>query len=371
MSNDNRMIEEVDNSIESLEKEMTPSYFGIPLFKTEALSIFELSNYYLGYYNNNIKDIINTSKFRKIITKKETISLAREIIEKINPEYALEFDRLNNKNSIVFINQNLLFNLTTTFTNNEKRYGSNYQRRRLKNKKFSHRIKIDRTYTYNDVTTLIHEFIHYMVNEKMFNNSSFQYFSEFLPIYYETYAIDYLIKEKGIDANDIDVSKRIITNVQNCEFHQQLLIPAMKKLYGEISYDNYLKMTDKYKIENKTTDKKQDFYISMIGYLNYVNYLNVYKKRYKRKISDVLTRYYQHLTGTFYAFYARKNYNLDEVNKLLNAFVTNDFDEKSSEMFHDINDNSFKNNDAFEAMKELVEEYSVSNKKTGWKKGSI
>ena len=71
-----------------------------------------------------------------------------------------------------------------------------------------------------------------------------------------------------------------------------------------------------------------------------------------------------HLMGTLQAFYARKNYSVNEVNELLKSIYTNKYTEESSSLFNDIKSKATTDPDTFETINEYIDTYS-SNETNG------
>jgi len=112
------------------------------------------------------------------LTYQDVYNLAREIIESINSDYLEDFDKLIENGQLDF--------------GYEGEYEDSVFVHEQKDSNIYNYINIKREFNYSDVGSLVHEFIHY-TNGKNNNTIKRRILTEFLSIYYENYAIDYLI----------------------------------------------------------------------------------------------------------------------------------------------------------------------------------
>ena len=138
----------------------------------------------LAGLNDKMLMFLNNYNFdNKVITNKLTFedvfNLAREIIEQIDASYLDSFDNLIKTGELDFSYEN-------------KYYGSHYQYFYNDNREVVGKlININREFSYDDVLTLVHEFIHYTNGDKITNNR--YYLTEFLSIIYRKFHLRYLI----------------------------------------------------------------------------------------------------------------------------------------------------------------------------------
>ena len=121
----------------------------------------------------------NKTKQNKL-TFEDIFLLAREIIGSIDESYLESFDNLIKSGELDFSFESIYEDSVCISTHRKN------QVKQI--------ININREFNYNDVRILIHEFIHYTNGKKISTNS--HYFTEFLSIYFEFYAIDYLLKKE-------------------------------------------------------------------------------------------------------------------------------------------------------------------------------
>lgn len=157
----------------------------------EKENLFLLDNIYsISILNDNfLRKIANYSLDNETIlnnlTFEDVYFLAREIIEHIDRSYLQDFDNLIESGELDFSYQKD-YEVSECI--------SMYK----KGNCVKQLININREFNYNDVRVLVHEFIHYTNGKKYSMNRN--YLTEFLSIYFEFYAIDYLLK-KGINVN--------------------------------------------------------------------------------------------------------------------------------------------------------------------------
>ncbi len=118
------------------------------------------------------------------ITEKELISLTDSFLEEVDPsmEWKTFFHKIIEEDRLVLIDNE----------NNELRNRSNAD---------NGKITLYRNYNVNDFNVLVHELIHLIAEKSKIDNMSYL-LAEFLPIFYEYLAIDYL-EERGLDNDEI------------------------------------------------------------------------------------------------------------------------------------------------------------------------
>ena len=172
-------------------------------------SIFILNNMLYG----KLKDIDLEHKFHENnLTFEDVYELARNEIEKINPNYLKEFDKLINSGRLELFKQEENINIKevdyyeklSEIENNEEEIRNDSVCSYNNGDYF---IDLARTHNYNDVLMLIHEFIHSTNSSK--NMGEYRYIlTEFFSIYFEMLSQKDLL-ENGINTSELDIFDRI------------------------------------------------------------------------------------------------------------------------------------------------------------------
>ncbi len=236
------------------------------------------------------------------ITYEEVCLVARKIVSSIDENYLESFDKLLESGILDF--------------SYEKDYDDSHCVAYFKNGKLKRKeININRKFNYDDVRVLIHEFIHFTNMGKPTINE--HYFGEFLSIYFEMYANDYLLKE-GIPKEELDILFRL----RSAKSH------AKKLLQYEVILLAYSKFG---KIDESTVPLLQEYFLNINeetfnkeceSLFNYINKLECKYDNDRREvlenICEVLNEDYRYLLGTVLAIYARKYASFDSIVKLNN-----------------------------------------------------
>lgn len=288
------------------------------------------------------------------LTYEEVYYLTREIIENIDKNYLESFDNLIQSGELDF--------------SYEDAYQDSECISMYKNGKVIKQIiNINREFNYNDVRLLVHEFIHYTNGKGQLTNRKF--FSEFLSIYFEFYAIDYLLK-KGINQEEIDYLYRIKSTKRNSTifFQYEIILLAYTK-FGNLD-DNTITLLQEYFLNIKKEVFEKE---CIILYKN----LCVAEEKNRDKIKENPNEFgcilaeefiafdYAYILGTFLAVYAHKYSNFNDIVNLNNHI--NEFNDKT--IFDiclcigiDLNDEDFSQN-LFNSMNEYINTKQISNKK--------
>lgn len=167
--------------------------------------------------------ILNSSSKENNLTFDDVFLLAREIIASIDKCYLVDFDNLIKSGELDF--------------DFEKECNNSEFETKYKNGEIKKIINIGRNFNYDDVITLIHEYIHYVnSNDTIVGN----YFSEFLSIYFEFYTKDYLLK-KGIDIKEVNIYDRIKYTYYNLKSLYRYEIPLLAYInFGNLDSNTYL-----------------------------------------------------------------------------------------------------------------------------------
>lgn len=322
-------------------------------FLLENISnIWKLNDGFLKFIENYDLD---TKTIKNNLTYEDVYYLAREIIENIDKDYLESFDRLIQSGELDF---------SYEFAYNDSECISMYK----DGKAVKQIININREFNYNDVRLLIHEFIHYTNGKKKSINRN--YLTEFLSIYFEFYATDYLLKKK-INKEEIDYLYRI-KNVKahsTIFFQYEIVILAYAK-FGNLD-ENTIVLLKQFFLNIKREVFENE---CTTLYKNLCIIEEKNKDRIKENpdefgsiLSEKFIAYnYKYILGTFLAVYAYKHCNFNDIVYLNNHI--SEFDEKSVfdiclSIGINLNDKNFS--------KELfssIEEY-IHDKKMDFKKG--
>lgn len=282
-------------------------------------SIFILNNMLYGKLN----DIDLEHKFHKNnLTFEDVFNLTRNEIEKINPNYLEEFDRLIDSGCLEFFlhEQNMIIKGNTTY---EKLSEIENNEEEIRNDSVcsynngDYFIDLARTYNYNDVLTLIHEFIHSTNSSK--NMGEYRYIlTEFFSIYFEMLSQKELL-ENGINSSELDIFDRIKnTGKISKEITEYDLVFISYNMFGNIKENSY-KDLKKYHIVSST---KKEFECACVRLLKYfdnqkIQYNNESKKfnlyDYRKCISILFSSGYRYLLGTLFSCYLLENGNKDKI----------------------------------------------------------
>lgn len=282
-------------------------------------SIFILNNMLYG----KLKDIDLEHKFYKNnLTFEDVFELARNEIEKINPNYLKEFDKLIDSGRLGLFKQKENINIKevddyekiSEIENNEEetRYDSvcSYT-------EDDYFIDLARKYNYNDVLMLIHEFIHSTNSSE--NMGEYRYIlTEFFSIYFEMYAQRNLL-ESGINSSELDIFDRIKdTGKISKEMNEYDLVFMSYNLFGNVKEDSYEDLK-KYHIASSKKEEFESACFKLLKYFDYqkVKYNNENKEfnlyDYRKCISSLFSSGYRYLFGTLFACYLLENGNKDKV----------------------------------------------------------
>ena len=291
------------------------------------------------------KKIHNETK-SKHLTFEEIYILSREIIEQIDKNYLNDFDRLLASGELDFGYENEYRDSNCTFINCENEI-----------KKI---ININRQFNYDDVCDLIHEFIHYENNRRL--NS----LSEFLAIYFDIFATDFLL-QRGISKEEIDYNKRlkIAYNHAKVLFNYEIVLEAFVT-FGNLD-ENTKSLLNQYMgvFKNFDGECKQLYnHLYKVEDLNKEKIKRNPEKRGKYLSASFINYNYQYVLGTMLAIYARKYCKFEDIVYLNNHVSEQD---KSVEdiclsIGIDFYNPNFKNQ-LFSALDEYIEEFNEQKDK--------
>lgn len=271
----------------------------------------------------NLKGIDLRHNFHKNnLTYEDVFNLARNEIEKINPNYLEDFDKLIDSGRLEFflheqnmiIKGNINYENLSEIENNEEEIKNDSRCCYTEDDYF---IDLARTYNYNDVLMLIHEFIHSTNISK--NVGEYRYIlTEFFSIYFEMYAQRNIL-ESGINPSEFDIFDRIKYTGRDSKLIDNYSFVLMYyNLFGNIKENSYKDLI-KYNIVSLS---KEEFDNSCQFLLNYFDYkkdeynfknkeFNLYD--YRKCISSLFSSGYRYLLGTFFSCYLLENGNKDKI----------------------------------------------------------
>lgn len=227
-------------------------------------------------------------------TDDEICFLAREIMGKIDHRYPALFDYIISKGELDL--------------NYEGDYPSSCVVTDWSGKDAKQRIYIKREFNYSDVRILVHGLIHYI--NGMYYSKNRHCLTEFLSIYFELYAINYLLK-KGMDENEIDYLHRLKQSKKKATIFYQydtVLLAFIK--FGNLNDHTFSLLHEIFPNMKKETFEKKCKSL-------HAN-LKREKEFYQEKIDkdpeslgyalskDFIVEDYTYITGTLLAIYAHK-----------------------------------------------------------------
>ena len=302
------------------------------LFSNHLRSLALLNDDMCKYLN---KYSLSFEKQENDLTFEDIYMLGREILESIDPKYLTDYDNLIKSGELDF--------------GYESEYkDSEFSRNYIKNTKY---INLRREFNYQDVPNLIHEYVHY-INAKDKFTLNRHLLTEFLPIYFEMYATDYLV-DKGIDLNEIYYKKRLLHTRGIVNRLYKLESPLLAyRYFGDLSNETY-KLLNKnvMKINKSTFDSECD------NLLKYLKCDDINKAGYD------IAYDYRYLIGTALAFYARKNCTLQDI-LWLNDNINDELDDVTGlleKINIDVKDSTFKDS-VKESIYEYLQKYNVKKR---------
>lgn len=271
----------------------------------------------------NLKNIDLNHKFHENnLTFEDIFIIARNEIEKINPNYLEKFDELIDSGRLEFFLKEK--NITIKESNDYKKLSE------IENSEEDIRydsvcsyteddyfIDIAREYNYNDVLMLIHEFIHSTNASE--NIGEYRYIlTEFFSIYFEMLSQKDLL-ENGINTSELDIFDRIKdTGMISKKIVKYDLAFMAYNLFGNVKEDSFEDL-EKYHIVSSTKEEFESVCINLLKYFDYqkIVYNNENKEfnlyNYRKCISKLFSSGYRYLFGTLFACYLLENGNKDKI----------------------------------------------------------
>ena len=262
-------------------------YLNDIFLKLEQKDYFFIGNIEIfQYLSNRYCEVIEKYDLPKVKNDKylsfdEVYKLAREVIESINPNYLETFDKLIETGELDFDYEDNYEESNMYFEMNKER--------KLK------LINIKRTYNYEEVKILVHEFIHYTHTD--IDTIKKHVLTEALAISGELYAEDYLI-DKGINRDEVNSTNRLQSTYERCcEFSWIMDALIVYKNIGNLdSTSSDFAREYIMDIENEELESQYKNLLKTIR--NYDNKEEIYK---------FVENYYRYLFGTLIGFYTKNH----------------------------------------------------------------
>ena len=282
--------------------------------------------YYDFYQNSENEELVANLKSR--LTDEKLITITREIIKKIDPNFVKEFDNFIIEDKLKFSDSfflNIIDYEEPIGAIGFHTLGSAYVQPNNSNLD-DYSIRIQRRYTYNDVLTLVHEFIHH-TNSRMARKFEKNHkteiinktFTEFVSIYFEIMACDYLIQVKNISLDMIDCSWRLKSCINSAKIIRNYILIFVYSKYKNIEFESYKRyLNEEYGYINSEENLFQEYNESLhcidavfynIQFLKSINY----KDTIAALLEEHLLSSNAHYLGTLLAFAMRKYGNKHQV----------------------------------------------------------
>lgn len=269
-------------------------YLNEAFMQLEKYDFFFIDNIEMIEYINSLycelvgEYEFDTSKKDQNLTYEEVYNLAREIIESINPNYLELFDNMIN-------NGDLDFDYEDKYTESHVMYKlGDTERFRL--------VNIKRTYNYEEVKMLVHEFIHY--TNSTASTVRRHILSEYLSISAELYAEDYMLN-KGINIDDVNSSVRLESTYQRCaDFSWVFDALIVYKELGSLNNEN-LKFAEENIIDIPEEELKTQCKRLLYSIREYNKKQEKEPEDKKAEFYEQMVSLYQYLLGTVFGFYTK------------------------------------------------------------------
>lgn len=274
----------------------------LDLFKSKDMEnsfddIFKMCNDFHRSYNKNYLKI---KEENNNLTFEDVLKISREIIASMDIKYLPIFDNLLKSGQLDFDYDNKTPDSYCSF-NLSPRYEDNGIIN-IKNDKI---INIKRSFNYDDIRVLIHEFCHYLNSMKKRDVVSYVT-TEFISIYFEFYANQFIAKFYNPNKEAFPFFKRLNNTYINTNrvYPYEALILSYKD-FGDLNPTSYLDF-NKYIYEDYTKESYDHETSTALKNFKSIDNLK----------SSIIESYY-YLYATILAFNARKRTNRKDVLRLM------------------------------------------------------
>ncbi len=358
---DKNFIEFYDHLYESNNGDATNTSLKIleKLKKDKVDAIFSYMRT-VSEYKRLINDIDNDYCVNEMrLTKFEVLTLAEEIINTIDINYLNEYKRLKRSKKIKLSRKKI--------KNISKLYSEYIPK--------DEKIIISRRYNFNDVTDLVHEFMHH-TNSYTEEHVTSNIYEEFISIYYEFYSMMYVIDHLYSKKDEIDTLWRLQISKEKLESAYEFIPLVLTNKYGKVSYENYLKLINEYNLFINQSDKAYNNMlrrykgtIDLLEMQNDIDYISslIHKNNTEKNIFKHLDKYVfvsnRYLVGLFLSFYFL-NENKDYV-LMFNKCINDNKYKKGREVYNMVNSILYNLYDYFPDIKDNINLFidKYSNKK--------
>ena len=258
----------------------------------------------IDYLCQSIKSELEDCGKYKLYDKKSKLTfmdvynIARDIIKDINPKYLDDYDKILDNGILNFEYEN---------SNSFSSFTYDYDTHQMS-------ININRNFNYRDVIILIHEFFHY-TNHSEDNTVNQKLLTEFISIYFETYAINYL-RKIGISDEDINPYDRLDDLSKNYElFKTYSRILTIFNDFGSIDEYCITKYCEKNKNADYYTIINQSIGLLFIMEVieHYYYDFNIRGYSLENNLSEMFKDNYKYIIGTIFSFYAIDNVDKESI----------------------------------------------------------
>ena len=274
-------------------------------FLDNSYAFGRLTTYIFELLDNLKKE----QKKEDCLTFLEIFDKAKEIIEKINPNYLKDFDDIIDK-GILEVDYEKLEIPFNERTKNDAYFNANYDGRTEVYNPDKGNIHMEVSFNYDAIIILIHEFFH-KINHS--DNKARYLLSEYISIYFELYAYE-MLKKQGIDKNKLSLNERLYNLLYNAEF-------LNRKGFFLGVFDKFGKYDDSmYDFLNYSHFSRNQFNIALLTelkefeqYEEEYNNSEEFKQEYTTKQDYITSKYnrdYIYFLGTILAYYSL--YNIDK-----------------------------------------------------------
>lgn len=287
--------------------------------------------------NNNIYSIIKDKDYTvdtddqetDYLTFLEVYEMARNIIGNIDSSYINAYDQILNNGELEFGYNKEFSDSSVIITR------TNHGIKRI--------IDIDRSFDYNEVRTLVHEFIHYTAGHFFNNNRSF--LSEFLAIYFEMIAV----KKLEDDNKLVDYYFRLKTlRKSGNRFYGYGIVLFAYISFGNINEDTYKDVCRVFKSFNQESFNKHCSYVykvlKNIENESKYKFTDDYELRCKMAAAKFMAGDYLYIVGVILAIYAHQycdNNAILYLNSHLSSFDNMNIEEVLNYIGIDIHNEEF------------------------------
>lgn len=337
------LIEKVKNKLSNMSSEISEIDYN-NLFK-----MIRMSDRLIDYFLDLHIDLDNTKKNKKnvLISKEILFSLTREIIEIIDKDYVQEFDLFVKQKRITFSNfpvSSQIFNLTPNNLDKTRYmvFGNS--------PKIAY-IQLTRCFNYSDVVSLVHEFMHH-TNRFLssVDDVNSQKYTEYISIYFEFFALDYLVNEKNVKKEDINCEWRL-SNTKKCtHYFYNMIIIYLYKLTGDISFKQFCDFVTSNNIH--------------VNVENFDEYLKNINKMINNndKFEDIIEKAKRYFLGTLLAFSTRENYNPSYALEFNKSLTSNKYDKDKAKEIERRYEEIEKDDSVYIGMDKYINKYLLCKK---------